>query len=262
MYEILNFKKLKPMRILYITLLVFASQFVNAWGEQGHSITATVAHSQLKKSVKDSLKFYLGEMTIQQGANWMDNIRKDTTYDYLKPLHYVNIEKGKNYETSDQGNIVNELNRVISSLKNREGKKKEEIALDLKILLHLMGDLHQPLHCGYGEDRGGNSIKVDFMGKESNLHRVWDTDIIKYAGITEKKCLKQSVKLKRTELLSLDQSVVEWVNDSRSYLDQVYTFDGKHITTEYVKAHSSLIKNQLTKGGVRLAKVLNEIFGA
>jgi len=149
-----------------------------AWGVVGHKLTAKIAYTQLSPAVKDSLKVYLDQTTIEEASVWMDEIRSDASNDSLKPFHYINMEKGEAYNPDSTNNIIGELNRVIRELKERNKYTKEHITVDLKILIHLVGDLHQPMHNGYGSDRGGNSVAVFFAAGGANLHRVWDTDIL------------------------------------------------------------------------------------
>jgi hypothetical protein len=227
------------------------------WGWEGHKMTAAIAYEHLSKNTKDSLKAYLGDMTIEQASTWMDDIKKDTTLDYLKPLHYINIEPGQAYDPQSQGNIISELNKVIAALKDRNHHSKQETAMDIKILIHLVGDLHQPLHVGYGADRGGNNIKLTVLGDSSNLHRVWDSEIIKrkhiYAADLEKELAKGNIG----ETDKID--IIQWMNESRSELKAVYNYHG-NINQQYLDANEELVEKLLIRSGLRIASLLNSLF--
>src|SRR3989344_7221750 len=141
-------------KLLFISLLL---AFVTpkpsfAWGKTGHNIVAQIAKANLEPGVLDSVQKYLGTMSFEDASTWMDDVRKDTSLNYMKPWHYVNVEKDKTYVKNSNPNIINELEVVIGTLNNRSGKKKEDINFALKQLFHLVGDLHQPLHVGYGVD--------------------------------------------------------------------------------------------------------------
>lgn len=192
----------------------------------------------------------------------MDEIRSDHAYDYLKPYHYINIEKGESYKPTSGANIINELNKVIARLKERSKHTNEENATDLKILMHLVGDLHQPLHVGYGIDKGGNKIEVPISGHTSNLHKVWDSEIIRHSRITADVCLRQASSYSPTDISAIEKiDIIGWMNDSRSHLSQVYDFTAGTISDGYITKNTLLIEKQLIAGGLRLSALLNEIFG-
>jgi hypothetical protein len=245
-------------RYLLLALIQFClSLAAFGWGREGHIMTADIADQHLSHAAKDSLKFYLGDMTIEQASTWMDEIKKDSTLDYLKPLHYINIEPGAIYDPTSQGNIISELNKVIAQLKDRRHHTKQEIAFDLKVLIHLVGDLHQPLHVGYASDKGGNGIKLTVMGDSSNLHRVWDTDIIRRKHITTEGLKLAITKDDLAKASKID--IIEWMNESRSHLKSVYDFQGD-IEKKYLDKNEKLVEKQLLLGGLRIASLLNSLF--
>jgi hypothetical protein len=234
-----------------------------AWGSLGHETIANIASELLIPAVKDSVQKYLGSMTMEQAAVWMDKVRGNKAYDYLKPLHYVNIEKDKTYEPTGKPNIVNELQKVITELQYRNTLSKQQIATDLKILFHLVGDIGQPLHVGYPEDEGGNRTEVIFHGKKTSLHHLWDTDIIENnkTSIQEIYTAKLWQYITPTDKKIYGQiDVLDWLKDSRSFLPKVYTFKNDSIDWNYEKENLSIINNQIMKSGLRLAAVLNSVF--
>lgn len=252
---------MKQINSLFVICLLLKSTYSFSWGGTGHKIVAEIAKSYLEKSVQDSVQKYLGEMSFEEAAVWMDEIKKDKTLDYLKPYHYVNVEKDKTYVKVDDKNILEQLQITISQLKNRKSSTKDEINLQLKMLFHLVGDLHQPLHVGYGADKGGNSIDVQFLEKKSNLHRVWDSDIIDYKKITTADCLKLAEKLSAKKLKKISEiDVAKWMKESRSYLKKVYAVKDGKIDEAYIDKNADLVKKQLLFAGIRLASVLNASF--
>ena len=129
----------------------------------------------------------------------------------------------------------------------------------LKYLVHLVGDIHQPLHVGRFEDRGGNDIKIDFLGKVSNLHRVWDTQIIEYYTLDYKSLSNELLNKQKTQV---SLSPKDWSFESQQQVKKIYSqiLLKKNINSEYIEKNFSLIKSQLHKGGLTLAAVLNDIF--
>ena len=213
----------------------------------------------MNKQKKNVLQ-YLDTLTIEEAASWMDNLRNDKTYDYLKPYHYINIEKGEQYIPSKNDNIINGINNAMLKLDNMFNLSKQEIKLNLLILFHLIGDLHQPLHCGYGIDKGGNTVQISFFGKGSNLHRLWDSDMIEYKKMNLDSCLKFNTYTKKQIRQIKKINVETWMNESRNHLTNVYQFSSNKIDDEYINYNSPIIKKQLLDAGLRLAKVLKKYF--
>jgi hypothetical protein len=186
----------------------------------------------------------------------MDDIKKDKSYDKLKPLHYADFDKGTPAKDSCCDNIIQELSLTIKDLKHYKDFSKEEVKTKLCYLFHLMGDLHQPLHIGYSQDKGGNQFKVHFNNKSTSLHGLFDYGIIEYKELTLKQCLKSN-----TEKEDITKgSVLDWAKESRSHLDAIYDTKGETISEAYTETNFTLIKSQLNKAGIRLAAVLKEAF--
>lgn len=121
--------------------------------------------------------------SIQQG-NWMDIMKSSSDYDFMRSWHYYDMPQGQAYEPSDNPNIVNRMLNSYSELQHKNLLCNDDIKFHLLVLCHLMGDLHQPLHCGYSEDLGGNRRPIEFKSlKNHNLHSFWDEDIIAIANI-------------------------------------------------------------------------------
>lgn len=259
---------LKKIKMKKIVLLTVACILVNmssalAWGNKGHKIVAKLAKVYLNKGVADSVQYYLGETSFEDASVWMDEVRSDHAYDYLKPMHYVNVEKDKTYVTVSDPNIINELDRVMKALQNRKGMAKEEVKKNIMELFHLVGDLHQPLHAGYSGDKGGNAVEVDFLGYQSNLHKVWDTNIIEEQKITVDNCTAYVNTLSVKDKSAIQEiNTITWLNDSRELLGAAYAFKNNTIDQNYVVNNTPVVEKQLSKAGLRLAGTLNQLFGA
>ena len=255
---------MRYFKICLVSIFFFCKPFNSlAWGPEGHRITGKVAYQLLDQKTKDSVKYYLGDLSLENAANWMDEIKSNPQFDYMKPWHYINIDKGKYFDSTQTDNIVVELNTVIKRLKGKNKHSKEEIAVDIKILTHLIGDLHQPLHDGYAVDTGGNAIQVRFFAWPSNLHRVWDSEIITQLNINSKDCLKEVSRFSKADVIQYKQgTIVDWLYESRSHLDQIYDFRNGNITDQYALKNSPLVEKQLAIAGFRLSQLLTEIFGS
>jgi hypothetical protein len=244
---------------LFIALIIIPTTTF-AWGKKGHAIIAGVAFNYLDANAKSNLLKYLDGMSIEDASNWMGDIKEDHSYDYMKPYHYVNFEKGAIVKVNPGSNVLSALSNTINDLKSYKSFTKEEVKIKICMLFHLVGDLHQPLHVGYGEDKGGNTMQINYNGYGTNLHSFFDSGIIKAKNITLQDCLKSN-KFTTAETKNIQKiNVQEWAIQSRSNLDDIYNFNGHIISEDYVNKNEIIIENQLLLGGLRLASVLNETF--
>ncbi len=252
--------KKTSLTLLAILILKTATSF--AWGKVGHNMVAEIAMTYLNKGVKDSVQKYLGEMTFQQASTWMDEVRSDHTYDYMKTWHYADVEKDKTYVKRDEEDAVNEIEKAFADLSKKSKLTKEQINMDLKLLFHLIGDLHQPLHCGYASDKGGNDIKMEFNGKQANLHSIWDSRIIEMKLTDVQKGVSDLCKQLTPEDIKKYEKidVLQWYNESRGNLFIVYDYPEAGINDAYIEKSLPIIEKQLMVAGLRLASVLNETF--
>jgi hypothetical protein len=231
-----------------------------AWGKKGHALVAEVAFNYLDANTKKIVLQYLDGMTIEDAATWMDDIKNDHSYDYLKSWHYTNVEKGQNIVSNDGKNIIGALQQTIKELKNYKSLSKEEVKTKICILFHLIGDLHQPLHVGYGEDMGGNKYQINFNNRGTNLHSLYDSGIIEYKGLTLQQCLN-SKKYTKAELSPIEKiDVIAWANQSRSYLGTIYSTNGHTVNEAYIDKNYLIIQEQILDAGIRLSSVLKDIF--
>ena len=164
-------------KIISILLLVpFLSGQAWAWGQTGHRVVGLVAEKHLTKQARKKIARVLQDNSLAEVSNWMDEIKSDAAYNHTHDWHWVTIPDGKKYEQSPKnpnGDLVMKLEEVVQALKSHQlsGAQEQEY---LKYLVHLVGDLHQPLHVGGKDDAGGNALRVQWFGQSSNLHRVWD----------------------------------------------------------------------------------------
>lgn len=241
-------------------LLLFSSVSW-AWGIKGHHLVAEIAKSIMKESTIEVVQNYLGDMSFDEASAWMDEVRSDYQYNYMKPWHYIDIEKGGSYILGNGNNIIDRLNIVCTELQNKQNLSREKINTDLRILFHLVGDLFQPLHVGYGLDRGGNMYQISLNGKGTNLHSVWDTDIIEGENIDLDDCealyknlsLAQIANIKNTDFIGL-------MTENRKLLDYIYPIDHK-VDDVYLQTNKIFVERQLVYAGIKLAAILERDFG-
>ena len=179
---------MKPNRITFPLIIlalgmVVCSPDCRAWGQKGHDVTCAVARKHLKKKARKKIDRVLDGQSIVYWSNWLDNASHTPEYAYTKTWHYKNIDADETYENAvlnPDGDVLTAIQAQIAALKSGTLDKEAE-ALALKMLVHLMGDLHCPMHMGHKSDRGGNRWQVQFFGNGKNLHGIWDSDILESA---------------------------------------------------------------------------------
>ncbi len=244
--------------------LLLASQAF-AWGQNGHRVVGYVAEQNLSNKTRKKVMALLQNNSLAESSVWMDDIKSDDAYDHTHDWHWVTIPEGQSYEATEKnpnGDLIMKIEELVSLLK-KGGLSKEKEAEYLKFLIHLVGDLHQPLHVGGGEDAGGNSVKVKWFGESSNLHRVWDSNMIESKDLSFTELagfLDKPSKQKIREWQS--SSVRDWANENIAFRSRVYDFpESGRIGYEYMYKNFDLVEKRLLQAGVRLAGLLNEIYG-
>lgn len=249
---------------LFCIMILLTSNIKSfAWGKTGHALVAEVAFKFLDSTTQKIVKKYLGNLTIEEAANWMDEQKGNSYYNYMRSWHYINLDKGTKYAPSAERNSMTVIHSAFSELKNRHETElsDKEIKYRLLLLFHLVGDLHQPLHNGYAVDRGGNSVQVSSPHVSGNLHSVWDTQILEYKRINLDTCMQVYASLKSDEIASIKKiNELKWMYESRAYLDQAYDFEKNFLDDKYLDKNIEVIKKQLVVGGLRLASMLDELF--
>lgn len=232
-----------------------------AWGKTGHEIVVAIAMTYMSEPARQKVQACLGTTTPAEASVWMDEMRSNHDYDFMKPWHYINVEKGKDYVPNNEENAVNQITIAINELKHKKTICAAQAKTDVMELFHLIGDLHQPLHAGYGADHGGNNIKVDFLSKPSNLHWVWDDEIIQQQKITAAD-IEQLYKTMSADEIAKTKTidVVGWMNESRALLADVYNFQNNSIGESYCKRNKAIIEKRLLQAGLRLSAVLEMLF--
>jgi hypothetical protein len=254
------------MRSILVALLFLAFQpaALWGWGQTGHRTIAAIAQKHLQNSTKRKIARLLDDQSLVWVSTYMDEIKSDDRFDHTHEWHWVTIPDGKTYsetEKNPDGDLLTAICRTKETLANKDTSQTAR-AKALKFLVHLVGDLHQPLHVGNGEDRGGNDVKVEWFGSYSNLHRVWDSEMLQsrdfaYSELAQQ--LQRTITRQKSEQWSRGD-VFDWAHENLNYRDQIYQIDNPdYMGYEYTYRNWDLLTHQLQKGGVRLAHMLNEV---
>lgn len=261
---------MKVLISMWLAVLFIFPLRVSAWGVLGHRVTGGVAEHYLNLKARAELKRLLGNETLAMATNWADFIKSDKAYDYLGPWHYFNIPGRRSqadlmhYLKNDTGNnLYAKTTFLIKELKAKKLPKDKQLFY-LRLLIHFVGDAHQPMHMGQPEDRGGNNIKLYWFGQPTNLHRIWDEHLIEFQQLsyTEHVASINFVTPAQKEKWQ-KQPISEWIYESYQVAQKLYTEirPEEKLTYNYNYQHVNILNQQLLKGGVRLAGVLNDIFG-
>ncbi len=262
---------MKTIKKLILFCLFFSAPAVAlAWGLLGHRIVGEIATAYLTPKAKGEIRKILGNESLAMASNWADFIKSDSTFDYLSSWHYVNLEKdlSKNevlsfLEADTATDVYTRINFLVAELKKKDvslGQKK----MYLRLLIHFIGDVHQPMHAGRREDLGGNRIKVTWFNNPTNLHAVWDETLVNFQQLsyTEYASAINFTTLEQRQTWQ-KQPLSEWIAESYSIAEQLYaniTKPDQRLGYEYNFRYLDTVNNRLLKGGVRLAGLLNAIF--
>jgi hypothetical protein len=240
-----------------------------AWGLLGHRIVGQIADSYLSKNTKKEIYKILGTESIAMASNWPDFIKSEKAYSYLSPWHYINLRAGltetelKSYLATDTvTDAYTKINWLTAELKNKELEQDKKVFY-LRLLIHIVGDIHQPLHTGRYEDLGGNKIRVTWFKDSLNLHQTWDSKLIDFQQLSYTEyatAINQATKEQRKTWEA--EPVSEWVWQSYQLAEKIYADikpDAK-LGFDYDFKYKAILNQQLLKGGVHLACLLNEIF--
>lgn len=234
------------------------------WGATGHRAIGHLAEQYLTKKARKNLKAVLGQESLAMVGTWMDEIRSDSTYNYASDWHWVTVPDGMTYEQAEKnpkGDVIMTIERLISELKAKQLSPKQELE-NLKMLVHLVEDIHQPLHVGREGDQGGNDIKLKWFGGNSNLHRVWDSNMIDDTKLSYTELALSLGKPDKTTVAVWQKaSVRDWAKESMSYRNQVYDIGQGNLSYRYGYLYFGIAKQRMLQSGVRLAGILNEIYG-
>jgi len=253
--------------ILLLLLLSIQFTFGNdmAWSKTGHRTTGEVAQQHLSRKARKAIDKLLNGQSLALVSTFGDDIKADRQYKKFSAWHYVNFPADKKYgdETpSENGDLMTGIEKCIEIVKD-EKSSREDKAFYLKLLVHLVGDLHQPMHVGRLEDKGGNDIQVQWFNEGSNLHRVWDSNMIDDYGMSYTELAESLPRLTKAQKKFIQQGTIyDWVEESQDIANELYDSVevGEKLFYRYRYVWWGTVEKQLQKGGLRLAKILNEIY--
>lgn len=249
-----------------MVLFVAGTSVALAWGQKGHDVTADIAEHHLTPAARAAVDSIFEGRSMVYWANWLDNASHQQEMSYTKSWHYKNIDEGVRYEeapANPAGDVVTAIRAQMETLGSGTASLPES-QLALKILVHVVGDLHQPMHMGHATDLGGNRVKVRYFGRDTNLHSIWDSSLPESARKWSYTEWREQIDRLTSEAQSLAVagSVDDWAKETHSIATEIYaeTPEGSKISYDEVARWTPVIEQQFLLGGLRLAHMLNTIF--
>lgn len=275
------------------------------WGYDEHRMTGLIAEHYLSDASRERIARLLGidpalsgeamqaalSLAMSEASVWADDIKKtDPTYDWAKPLHYVNMPPGAtdyvpHRDCGDNVCVVAAISYYADILRLPGAPAPAQVEA-LRFLIHFVGDVHQPLHAGNSVDLGGNRITLQFNGEETNLHALWDYGMTSSgrkesgeswqqgaARLIDTLCdrpVDSSDGVAGGELRSqawagsLDPA--HWAVESRNLAlsnayGPIFAGNTETVGADYVQANLPVAEERIAAAGVRMAALLNTIFG-
>ena len=235
------------------------------WGQNGHRATGKIAENHLNKRAKKRIDKLLNGQSLAFVSTYADEIKSDSAYRKYYSWHYVNMDLEESYADATKnpkGDIVTGINKCIEVLKDNNSSEEDK-SFHLKMLVHFVGDLHQPMHIGQKEDKGGNAIQVEWFGKGTNLHAVWDTKMIENWNMSYLELANSAKNLSKEQIKAIEEgTLVTWVDEIHELTKKIYKSveEDANLRYRYSYDHFDIVRDQLQIGGIRLAKILNDIF--
>jgi hypothetical protein len=239
-----------------------------AWGPEGHSLVARIADAQLTPAARARVAAILGPgSSMASVASWPDQIRGARAA--TAPWHYIDIPIDQPHldmaRDCPKGDCVLAKIEEFRKALNDAAIAPATLREDLMFLIHFIGDMHQPLHCSDNKDKGGNGVRVEFAGRQSNLHSLWDSGLLGRMGTEEQLFGPLSKESARRARKWSKGTVEDWAEQSHKAaqktvygrLPKVAAGATVPIDAAYEKMADPLIRGQIERAGARLAAVLN-----
>lgn len=248
-------------------LLLLLSLPAWAWGPAGHRLVAELAQGRLSPATAAEARRLAGGRSLADIATWADDLREDPARQALgratAPLHYINFADAScRYDTARDCRggrcVIAGIERYARVLGDRS-RPDAERADALRFVVHFVADAHQPLHAGYRPDRGGNLYQVQFDGRGTNLHSVWDTPVLASRRLGWPRHARE---LARKPLPAASGTPVQWAEEScRVTRDDGIYPSGHRVDRRYLERMRPLAERRVRSAAARLAAVLEHALG-
>jgi S1/P1 Nuclease len=260
------------MRKLSLSVLILiVSAALLSWGVIGHRTVGKIAENHLSPQAKAAVRELLGDTTLADVSTWPDEVRSQPAYRHTGPWHYLDLPLGLSFSDFDakvkgmtQENVYSALQQQEQLLGSASSTRREKVEA-LKFVVHFVGDLHQPMHVSREEDKGGNTIQLNYDGSGTNLHALWDSKLIEHQGLTYEQMASTYDHATPAQIKQWQSDpVMQWIWESYQASTKLYAevdaMKTRAIDDSYYQAHIAIIQDRIEKAGIRLAGVLNGIW--
>ncbi|RAJ78989.1 S1/P1 nuclease [Chitinophaga dinghuensis] len=256
---------------ILVSLLAVLSVLLTSWGNVGHQTVGKIAEAHLSKKAKAAVQDLLGDKSLADVASWADDVRNQDEFKETAPWHFLNLPLGLDRQTFDtqvqslaEQNVFSALTQLEKELTDPATPREKKIAA-LKFIVHFVGDLHQPMHISRKEDKGGNTIQLNYEGKGTNLHSLWDSKLIATQGLNYEQFASKLERVRPAKIKKWQRDpMMQWLWESYQISSQLYAevdaMKGRSIGKEYYEQHIPVINERIQQAGIRLAGVLNDTF--
>lgn len=231
-----------------------------AWGSKGHQIIARIASQRLSDRARKGVADLLNGQSLESVSTWAD-LRGPHSAVHLVPIPLASKSYEPKQVCPEDRCLIEAIKKHRSTLEEPKRAVADRIEA-LKYLVHLIGDLHQPFHCADNRDSQGLQIKVRFNGRSTNLHEIWDMDMIEKARLTTDQYARQLGNTGTVAQSSYNVSrgtIVDWALESNKLATSAHVAGGD-LGDKYYGDNKQVVDGQLYKAGVRLANILNDVF--
>jgi hypothetical protein len=231
-----------------------------AYGPQGHLSAGIAAEDRLCERAAATISDLADGEGLGEIGLWADEIRSRGTHDHAAPWHYMNIAEGErltDFEHPPEGDVLWAIEHFSERLVDASLSRQQRFEA-LAFLVHFVVDIHQPLHVGLAEDRGGNAIELRYDGEATNLHRLWDTHAVEWSGLSVRAYARSLVGTTADEI-SLDPMV--WAAESLALRPSVYAYgaERRQPSNPYLDVAARITRERLRLSALRLAGTLNRL---
>ncbi|MFI3303456.1 MAG: S1/P1 nuclease [Rikenellaceae bacterium] len=256
---------MRRITFLLLTLLMAVNNSYG-WGKRGHDVVCYIAECNLSPEALENVTDLLDGYSMVYFSSWLDSASNTSEYKHTKTWHYMNMEKRDRVATMErvkEGDVLSASEISIATLRNNKSSREEK-SVALKMLIHLIGDMHQPMHIGRLGDQGGNKIPVVYFVDSTTLHSAWDYNIV--MGAHEWSYTEWQQQLDRLsdeqEAIVVSGDMADWVEQTQGVAQEIYrdTPAETRIFYDYMVKYTPIVEQQLLYAGVRLAHILNDIY--
>jgi hypothetical protein len=256
----------KIIRAAIVAALFCIPTLASAWGTLGHRIIGEMSETLLTDKAKERIEAVLSNASIAMVANWGDEVRSDPNYDYTADWHYTNLDADLSRAAFDTLALKQDSGKNIYSvaaLTNHLRETPSDTAM-LKMLIHLVGDMHCPLHLGHASDRGANTIRLRWFRNETNLHSLWDSGLIDSQKLSYTEYAAHLQRIYTLEAPAFDSdlnTILDWAWDIYNDAQAIYLSVNQ--TTQpyvYLYIYKSMWEKDLVRAAEHLAILLNHIY--